>query len=227
MLICIPNVLTKEQVTYCCQRMATTEWVDGKVTAGTQSASVKHNSQLPEHSPVAREIGDLILDALAQTPTFISAALPAKIFPPLFNCYTNGEYFGTHVDNAIRHVPGTPVKIRTDLSATLFFAEPDEYAGGELIIEDVYGAQAVKLAAGDMVLYPSTSLHRVEPVTRGARICSFFWMQSLIRDDGQRTLLYDLDQSIQSLAVELGIGHSEVVKLSGIYHNLIRRWADT
>ena len=227
MLVCIPNVLSKQQVAYCRDRMATAEWVDGKVTAGQQSATVKYNLQLPEGSAVAREIGDLILDALANTPPFISAALPLKIFPPLFNRYENSGHFGIHVDNAIRHVPGTVVRVRTDLSATLFFAEPDEYDGGELIIEDTYGAQAVKLAAGDMVLYPSTSLHRVEPVTRGARICSFFWLQSMVRDDGQRTLLYDLDQSIQDLANEQGIEHANVVRLSGIYHNLIRRWADT
>lgn len=227
MLVCIPNVLSKQQVAYCRDRMATAEWVDGKVTAGQQSATVKYNLQLPEGSAVAREIGDLILDALANTPAFISAALPLKIFPPLFNRYENGGHFGIHVDNAIRHVPGTVVRVRTDLSATLFFAEPDEYDGGELIIEDTYGAQAVKLAAGDMVLYPSTSLHRVKPVTRGARICSFFWLQSMVRDDGQRTLLYDLDQSIQDLANEQGIEHANVVRLSGIYHNLIRCWADT
>lgn len=227
MLVCIPNVLSKQQVAYCRDRMATAEWVDGKVTAGQQSATVKYNLQLPEGSAVAREIGDLILDALANTPAFISAALPLKIFPPLFNRYENGGHFGIHVDNAIRYVPGTVVRVRTDLSATLFFAEPDEYDGGELIIEDTYGAQAVKLAAGDMVLYPSTSLHRVKPVTRGARICSFFWLQSMVRDDDQRTLLYDLDQSIQELASEQGIEHANVVRLSGIYHNLIRRWADT
>lgn len=227
MLISIPNILTKEQVAACREQMDAVEWVDGKVTAGNQSGAVKHNTQLPEGSPLANEIGDLIMDALAKSPTFASAALPLKIFPPLFNRYENGGNFGVHVDNAIRNVKGSIVRIRTDLSATLFFSEPDEYEGGELVIEDVYGTQEVKLNAGDMVLYPSTSLHRVEPVTRGARVASFFWMQSMIRDDGQRTILYDLDQNIQNLARELGINHSEVVSLSGIYHNLIRRWADT
>ncbi|TXH69167.1 MAG: Fe2+-dependent dioxygenase [Thiothrix sp.] len=226
MLICIPKVLSKAQVAACRERMDNAEWIDGKITAGEQSAAVKQNSQLPENSPLATEIGNLILDALAQTPQFISAALPLKIFPPLFNRYANGGQFGLHVDNSIRHVPGTIVRIRTDLSCTLFFSEPEEYEGGELMIEDNYGTQAVKLAAGDLVLYPSTSLHRVEAVTAGARVCSFFWLQSMVRDDGKRTLLYDLDQTIQSLAVNLGINHPQVVQLSSIYHNLIRRWAD-
>lgn len=226
MLICIPKVLSKAQVIACRQRMDATEWIDGKTTAGQQSAAVKQNSQLPENSPLATEIGNLILDALAQTPQFISAALPLKIFPPLFNRYQQGGQFGTHVDNAIRHVPGTIVRIRTDLSCTLFLSEPEEYLGGELVIEDNYGAQAVKLAAGDLVLYPSTSLHRVEAVTEGARICSFCWLQSMVRDDGERTLLYDLDQNIQNLAITLGLNHPQVVELSSIYHNLIRRWAD-
>ncbi len=227
MLICIPNVLTKEQVANYRAKLANAEWINGKATSGKQSATVKNNSQLVQHAAITQEIGSVIINALNNAPQFISAALPLKIFPPLFNRYENGGHFGIHTDSSIMTIPNSGVRIRTDLSATVFFAEPHEYDGGELIIEDVYGAQAVKLAAGDMVLYPSTSLHRVEPVTRGVRLCAFFWLQSMIRDDGQRTLLYDLDQSIQSLAVELGIGHSEVVKLSGIYHNLIRRWADT
>ncbi|MFZ1388277.1 MAG: Fe2+-dependent dioxygenase [Thiolinea sp.] len=226
MLVCIPKVLSKAQVAACRERMDAAEWIDGKTTAGQQSAAVKQNSQLPENSPLATELGNLILDALAQTPQFISAALPLKIFPPLFNRYQQGGQFGTHVDNAIRHVPGTIVRIRTDLSCTLFLSEPEEYLGGELVIEDNYGAQAVKLAAGDLVLYPSTSLHRVEVVTAGARICSFFWLQSMVRDAGERTLLYDLDQTIQNLAITLGLNHPQVVELSSIYHNLIRRWAD-
>lgn len=226
MLICIPKVLSKAQVAACRAYMDRAEWIDGRVTAGEQSAAVKQNSQLPENSPLAHEIGNLILDALAQTPPFISAALPLKIFPPLFNRYEQGGQFGLHVDNAIRHVPGTIVRIRTDLSCTLFLSEPEDYSGGELIIEDNYGAQAVKLEAGDMVLYPSTSLHRVEAVTAGTRICSFFWLQSMVRDDGERTLLYDLDQNIQNLASSLGLNHPQVVQLSSIYHNLIRRWAE-
>lgn len=226
MLICIPKVLSKTQVAACRKRMDAAEWLDGKVTAGEQSAAVKNNSQLPENSSLALEIGNLILDALAQTPSFISAALPLKIFPPLFNRYEQGGHFGLHVDNSIRHVPGTLVRIRTDLSCTLFLSEPEDYAGGELIIEDNYGAQAVKLTAGDLVLYPSTSLHRVEAVTSGARVCSFFWLQSMVRDAGERSLLYDLDQNIQNLAMTLGLNHPQVVQLSSIYHNLIRRWAD-
>ena len=227
MLVCIPHVLNAEQVAYCRARMAESEWVDGRVTAGLQSSIVKHNSQLSETSPIAQELGDLILDALVQSPAFISAALPLKIFPPLFNRYENGGHFGVHVDNAIRHVSGTLVRVRTDLSVTLFLTEPDEYDGGELVIEDNYGAQAIKLAAGDLVLYPSTSLHRVEPITRGARTCSFLWLQSMVRDNADRAMLYDLDQTIQTLAREKGLGDAQVVRLSGIYHNLIRRWADT
>lgn len=227
MLLCIPNILTKEQVAQCRAKLDAAEWVNGKVTAGEQAATIKNNLQLPQQSALAQELGDFILDALAKTPQFISAALPSKIFPPMFNRYEDCGNFGIHVDNAIRYVPGTIVKIRTDISATLFLAEPEEYEGGELVIEDNFGAQEVKLAAGDMVLYPSTSLHQVRPVTRGTRIASFFWMQSMIRDDGQRTLLYDLDQSIQELSMELGVGHPQTVKLAGIYHNLVRRWADT
>ena len=227
MLVCIPQVLSAEQVAYCRTRVAEADWVDGRVTAGAQSATVKYNRQLPENSPIAQALGDLILDALAQSPSFISAALPLKIFPPLFNRYENGGHFGVHVDNAIRHVTGTLVRVRTDLSVTLFLTEPEDYDGGELVIEDTYGTQAIKLAAGDLVLYPSTSLHRVEAVTRGARVCSFFWLQSMVRDNADRALLYDLDQSIQTLASEKGLGDTQVVRLSGIYHNLIRRWADT
>lgn len=227
MLLCIPNVLTKQQVVQYRAQLDAAEWVDGKVTAGQQAATAKHNLQLEQTSPLAQQLGDAILDALANNAQFISAALPLKIFPPMFNRYQGGGNFGIHVDNAIRYVPKTIVRVRTDVSATLFFAEPEEYDGGELVIEDNFGAQEVKLAAGDMVLYPSTSLHQVRPVTRGARIASFLWMQSMVRDDGQRTLLYDLDQSIQELTLELGVGHPQTIKLAGIYHNLVRRWADT
>jgi PKHD-type hydroxylase len=202
------------------------EWVDGRITAGAQSGSVKHNMQLPEGSPAARELGEMVLGALARTPLFISAAIPLKIFPPLFNRYGLGQHFGTHVDGAIRAVPGTPVRIRTDLSVTLFLAEPDEYDGGELTVEDKYGAHEVKLPAGDMVLYPSTSLHHVNPVTRGVRVASFFWLQSMIRDDNARSLLFDLDQTIQELSAERGIEDPACVRLTGIYHNLVRYWAD-
>lgn len=227
MLICIPNILNQQQITYCRAKLNTATWVDGKITAGGQAATTKNNQQLPQDSAVAQELGEVILNALAQQGQFVSAALPLKIFPPKFNRYEGGGNFGVHVDNAILHLMGTLERVRTDISATLFLAEPEEYDGGELVIEDNFGVQEVKLAAGDMVLYPSTSLHQVRPVTRGTRIASFFWMQSMVRDDGQRTLLYDLDQSIQELSRELGVGHPQTVKLSGIYHNLIRRWADT
>jgi len=225
-LICIPEVLTKQQVAHCRKVMDEVEWVDGRGTAGPQSASVKYNHQLPEGSPAARQLGDMVLEALSRCPLFISAAIPLKIFPPLFNRYGLGQHFGTHVDGAIRAVPGTPVRIRTDLSVTLFLAEPDEYDGGELTVEDNYGTHEVKLPAGDLVLYPSTSLHHVKPVTRGARVASFFWLQSMVREDSARSLLFDLDQTIQQLSGERGVEDPACVRLTGIYHNLIRHWAD-
>lgn len=227
MLIRIPNVLSQAEVAHFREVLQAADWVDGKVTAGEQSAAVKHNTQLPEASAIAQQLGNKVLDALARNNQFVSAALPGKIFPPLFNCYEGGGSFGTHVDNAIRIVPGTVVRVRTDLSATLFFSEPDSYDGGELVIEEHYGEQRVKLPAGDMVLYPSTSYHHVTPVTRGARVSSFFWMQSMVRDSQQRSLLYELDRSIQTLGAERGLNDAEVLRLSGIYHNLIRQWADT
>jgi len=226
LLICIPEVLTKEQVAHCRKVMDSAEWVDGRVTAGAQSGSVKHNNQLPERSPASNQLGDMVIEALSRAPLFISAAIPLKIFPPLFNRYGVGQHFGTHVDGAIRAVPGTTVRIRTDLSVTLFLAEPEEYDGGELTVEDRYGTQEVKLSAGDLVLYPSTSLHHVKPVTRGTRTASFFWLQSMVRDDNARTLLFDLDQTIQQLSAERGIEDAACVRLTGIYHNLIRYWAD-
>jgi PKHD-type hydroxylase len=225
MLLQVPDVLTSEQVAECRKMLDEAEWIDGKVTAGPQSARAKDNMQLPEDSPVARKIGDLIVDALQKNALFVTAALPMRVFPPLFNRYQGGQSFGTHVDNAIRQVTGTPHRIRTDLSATLFFREPDEYDGGELLVEDTYGTQSVKLPAGHMILYPSTSLHHVRPVTRGARVCSFFWIQSMVRDDGQRMLLFDLDMAIQRIRQE-NSGHPSGVQLTGIYHNLLRRWAD-
>lgn len=227
MLISIPGLLTKAEVSAFRAALDKADWVDGKVTAGEQSGAVKRNQQIAEGSALANRLGDIVLDALARNETFVSASLPLKIFPPLFNRYQGGEHFGTHVDNAIRIVPGTPVRVRTDLSMTLFLSAPDEYDGGVLTIEDNYGTQEVKLEAGDIVLYPSTSLHHVTPVTRGARIASFFWLQSMVRDDGQRTLLFDLDSSIRALAATHGSNDPEVVRLSGIYHNLLRRWADT
>jgi len=225
MLLTIPDVLNAEQVLKARRIFVEAEWVDGRVTAGHQSARAKDNAQLPEGSPAAREVGAMVLEALERNALFISAALPARVFPPLFNRYQGGQSFGTHVDNAIRQVTGTPHRIRTDLSATLFFAGPDEYDGGELVIEDTYGTHSVKLPAGHMILYPSTSLHHVRPVTRGARIASFFWIQSMIRDDGERTLLFDLDMSIQRLNAE-SQGSAVAVQLTGVYHNLLRRWAD-
>ncbi|MGA7414679.1 MAG: Fe2+-dependent dioxygenase [Bryobacteraceae bacterium] len=225
MLLQIPEVLTADQVLRARKILGEAEWVDGRVTAGHQSARTKDNMQLPEGSAAARDLGAMILGALEQHPLFISAALPARVFPPLFNLYQGGHSFGTHVDNAIRQVTGTPHRIRTDLSSTLFLTGPDEYDGGELIVEDTYGTHTVKLPAGHMILYPATSLHHVRPVTRGARIASFFWIQRMIRDDGERTLLFDLDVAIQRLNVEKS-DHPIAVQLTGVYHNLLRRWAD-
>ncbi|MCB1056783.1 MAG: Fe2+-dependent dioxygenase [Acidobacteria bacterium] len=225
MLISIPDVLTAEQVQRGRALLDRAQWVDGKVTAGHQSARAKDNMQLPEDSPEARELGQMIVGALHRNPLFITAALPLQVFPPLFNRYTGGQSFGNHVDNAIRQIPGTPHRIRTDLSATLFFTGPDEYDGGELLVEDTYGVHKVKLPAGHMVLYPSTSLHNVRPVTRGARICSFFWIQSMIRDDGERTLLFDLDAGIQQISATQP-DHPAAVQLTAVYHNLLRRWSE-
>jgi PKHD-type hydroxylase len=224
-LLPIPDVLTTAQVAEARQLFEKTEWVDGKVTAGHQSAKSKDNMQLPESSPAARQLGEMILNALGQNALFISAALPARVFPPLFNRYQAGQSFGTHVDNAIRQISGSGHRIRTDLSATLFFSQPDEYEGGELIVEDTYGLHNVKLPAGHMILYPSTSLHHVTPVTRGARVCSFFWIQSMVRDDGERTLLFDLDMAIQKLNSERQ-DNAASVQFTGVYHNLLRRWAE-
>ncbi|MBX6369125.1 MAG: Fe2+-dependent dioxygenase [Rhodospirillales bacterium] len=225
MMVRIPDVLTAEQVRRCREVMESAEWVDGAVTAGHQSVKTKNNMQLPEGSPAARELGDLIIDALSRNPLFIAAALPLKIFPPLFNRYRDGETFGLHVDNAVRPLRGTPYRIRSDLSATLFFADPTEYDGGELVVEDTYGTHTAKLPAGHMVLYPASSLHRVEPVTRGTRFASFFWIQSMVRDDGARSLLFALDMAIQDVARAMP-DHASVVRLTNVYHNLVRRWAD-
>jgi PKHD-type hydroxylase len=225
MLLTIPDVFTKQEAADARQKLERTEWVDGRVTAGYQSARAKNNMQIPENHPTAREIGEKIVDALGRNPLFVSAALPLRVFPPLFNLYQGGQSFGTHVDNAVRQVPGTPHRIRTDISATLFLTEPEEYDGGDLVVEDTYGVHAVKLPAGAMVLYPATSLHHVKPVTRGARISSFFWIQSMIRDDGQRTLLFDLDTAIQRVAHD----HPDSpagVQLTGVYNNLLRQWIE-
>lgn len=227
MLLAIPDVLSAEEVREFRRALDAAEWVDGRETAGSQSAEVKHNLQLPESSPAARRLGDLVLDALGRSELFISAALPNRIFPPLFNKYEGGGSFGAHLDNAIRAVRGTPVRIRTDLSATLFLSDPDSYEGGELVIETGFGVQEVKLPAGHLVLYPSTSIHYVAPVTSGARVSSFFWMQSMVRNTDDRTILFDLDQSIQALTGERGGNDEVVLTLSGVYQNLLRRVAET
>ena len=224
MLAHIEAVLSPDQVALCRERLAACDWIDGRATAGHQSAKVKHNLQVPEDAPVARELGEMILAALGRNHDFVAAALPLRVFPPLFNRYEAGMAFDTHVDNAIRFAG--PVRFRTDISCTLFFSEPDEYDGGELIVEDSYGEHAVKLAAGDLILYPATSLHRVAPITRGARWAAFFWAQSMVKSDEQRTLLLNLDRSVQRLAGKLGHTDPEVVGLTGAYHNLMRMWAE-
>jgi PKHD-type hydroxylase len=231
MLITIPNVLTLEQVEHARKMLAGAEWVDGRVTAGYQAREVKQNMQLPEDSPVGTALRDVVLSGIARSPVFMSAALPLRVYPPMFNSYSGGQTFGTHVDTAIRQVPVTGQRIRTDLSATLFLTAPEEYDGGELVVEDAYGTHRVKLPMGHMVLYPATSLHHVTPVTRGARVSSFFWIQSMIRQDAQRTLLFDLDTAIQRLATVPSSGGAPIVKetavqLTGVYHNLLRQWAE-
>lgn len=226
MLVKVEAVLSKEEVAHCCSALEGTPWVDGKITAGAQSALAKKNLQIPEDAPQARALGEIILRALARSPGFNSAAVPFRVFPPLFNRYDVGMKFGAHVDNAIRFVAGPNIRVRTDLSATLFLSEPDDYDGGDLVIEDTFGTQSVKFAAGDMVLYPASSLHRVEEITRGSRWASFFWIQSMIKDDGARTLLYQLDQSIIKTRAELGDTHEAVLGLTAVYHNLMRKWAE-
>ena len=225
MQIQIPDVLSADQVARCRALLAAEEWVDGRVTAGHQSAHVKNNRQLAEDSETARELGKLVVSAISRNPLFISAALPNRIFPPLFNCYEIGDGFGTHVDNAIRTVSASGARVRTDVSATLFLSEPADYDGGELVIEDTYGTHSVKLPAGSMVLYPASSLHHVKAITRGRRVASFFWIQSMVRDDGERTLLFDLDSAIQRVAA-VTANDPVAVQLTGVYHNLLRRWAE-
>jgi PKHD-type hydroxylase len=226
MLVKVESVLAQDEVAHCRAVLEETPWVDGKVTAGAQSALAKKNLQVPEDAPQARALGEIVLRALAHSPGFNSAAVPYRVFPPLFNRYDVGMKFGAHVDNAIRFIPGPNLRVRTDLSATLFLSDPADYDGGELVIEDTYGAQSVKFAAGDMVLYPASSLHRVEEITRGSRWASFFWIQSMIKDDGARTLLYQLDQSIIKTRADLGDEHETVLGLTAVYHNLMRKWAE-
>ena len=225
MLLQIPEVLSAEQILGGRKVLESNDWVDGRITAGHQSARAKDNLQLPEDNEDARQLGNTILHALENNPLFMAAALPLKVFPPLFNRYQDGQSFGNHVDNAIRQVTGTPHRVRTDLSATLFFSNPDEYDGGDLVVEDTYGVHSVKLPAGHLILYPASSLHHVRPVTRGARLASFFWIQSMVRDDGERTILFDLDVAIQRLMSDVP-DHPSVVELTSLYHNLLRRWAD-
>jgi PKHD-type hydroxylase len=224
MLLHIPAVLSAEAVMQIGARLAIASWNNGRVTAGNQSGAVKHNLQLPEEDVETKALSELVLRALDHSSHFISAALPARVYPPLFNKYIPGMGFGPHIDNAIRSVTGTRHRIRTDISATLFLSAPETYDGGELVVEGTYGTQSVKFAAGDMVLYPATSLHQVMPVTRGERLAAFFWVQSMIHDDAERTMLFQLDSSIQSLGASLGVNHPDVLRLTGLYHNMVRKW---
>ncbi|KQT54880.1 PKHD-type hydroxylase [Aureimonas sp. Leaf454] len=227
MLIHVPAVLSPDEVRHCRHVLEASPWVDGRVTAGDQAAKAKKNLQIPEDSPEARELGGLILGKLAANPTFNSAALPFRVLPPMFNRYDVGMTFGAHVDGAIRAIPGTGgMRMRADVSTTLFLTDPEDYDGGELVVEDTYGSQSVKLPAGDMIVYPATSLHRVEPITRGSRWASFFWSQSMVRDDGLRAMLYDLDIAIIGARTRLGDADPAVLGLVNHYHNLIRRFAD-
>ncbi|MES2316596.1 MAG: Fe2+-dependent dioxygenase [Pseudomonadota bacterium] len=226
MLLHIPEVLSLQQVAAMRAALDQADWTDGRDTVGPQGAQVKRNRQLPDGSALALELGLQIQAALARNPLYHSAALPLRCVPPLFNSYAGGEHYGAHVDGAIRNVAGSPLALRTDLSCTLFLADPDDYDGGELVVSDTYGTHEVKLPAGDMILYPSSSVHKVEPVTRGVRVCSFFWVQSLVRDDALRSMLFELDQNIQRLRARIG-DCEEVVALTSHYHNLLRRWAET
>ena len=226
MLTVIPDLLDGTNVGRVRALIESAQWVDGNVTSGHQSALAKRNMQLPEEAPEAQQAGEIILDALGRSPLFIAAALPLKIFPPLFNSYEGGQAFGVHVDNAVRVQASTGFRVRSDLSITVFLEDPQSYDGGELTVETNFGVQQVKLPAGHAVLYPSSSLHRVEPVTRGRRTASFFWLQSMVRDDAARQMMFDLDSSIQALAIDLGHDNAQVIRLTGVYHNLLRRWAD-
>ena len=225
MLVHITAVLTAAELQSVRTQLAGAAWADGRLTAGYRSAAVKTNLQVPQSDPSAAQAGALVVRALERNATFVSATLPHHVYPPLFNRYEPGMGFGTHIDNAVRQIPGTPHRLRTDVSATLFLSAPEHYDGGELVIEDQYGAHCVKLAAGDLVVYPAGSLHRVQPVTRGVRDAAFFWIQSMVRDDGARALLYDLDLSIRELTAG-GADPRSLLRLTGCYHNLVRHWAD-
>jgi PKHD-type hydroxylase len=226
MLISVPDVLTDDHLSDVRKRLGAADWQDGRITAGHQSRQVKDNQQLGEDHPLAHELGRLILSRLERNPIFLSAALPLKVFPPLFNRYSGGQAFGTHVDNAIRTIPGSALRVRTDLSATLFLSDPESYDGGDLVVEGSFGLQSVKLPAGHMLLYPASSLHHVKAVTRGERLASFFWIQSMVRDDAMRTILFDLDLAVQRLNRD-NVGQDSALSLTGVYHNLLRRYAET
>lgn len=226
MLVQVPDILSAHEAAEALAALQAADWTDGRVTAGHQSAQVKQNLQIAEGTPLHARLGELVLNGLGRSPLFISAVLPQRVFPPLFNRYDPGMTFGAHVDNAIRQIRGTPHRIRTDVSCTLFLTPPEDYDGGELVVQDTYGEQRVKLPAGHAVVYPATSLHRVEPVTRGSRISSFFWIQSMLRDDMQRRLLFDLDMAINAATPDLPDGHEAPVALTGVYHNLLRQWAE-
>jgi len=226
MLLHVPEVLSRDQLAQLRQALAAADWTDGRETVGSQGAQAKHNLQLPEAAPLRQELGHIVLAALAQHPLYHSATLPLRTLPPRFNRYTGGGEYGFHVDGAVMALPAGQGQLRSDISCTLFLSEPDDYDGGELIVSDTYGEHEVKLPAGDLILYPSSSLHRVQPVTRGERLACFFWVQSLVRDDGRRRLLFELDVSIQRLTAT-GADADALLQLTGIYHNLLRQWAET
>jgi PKHD-type hydroxylase len=226
MLLHVPRVLTESELAQMRERLAGAPWGDGKATAGHQSAKVKENLQLAENSAEARELGAVVLKALERSAMFMSAALPALVYPPLFNKYEPGMNFGAHVDNAMRLAPGSGRRVRTDVSATLFISAPEDYDGGELVVNDTYGAHSVKLPAGDLLLYPATSLHRVAPITRGARVASFFWVQSMVKEDAERTMLFDLDRAIMELTQREPADSAAVLRLTALYHNLVRKWGE-
>lgn len=229
MIVRIPGVLGARPLAFIRERLAAADWEDGRVTAGPEAAKVKDNRQLTEDHPVAKELGEVVLTALSLSTLFTTAALPLKVFPPMFNRYEGGGHFGAHIDTAVRLTRQAPYRVRTDLSATLFLADPDSYDGGELVIGDsdeVDGERAIKLAAGDLLLYPATSLHEVRPVTRGARLASFFWVQSMVRDADNRRLLYEMDRALIALRELHPEGHPALIRLTGTYHNLLRKWSD-
>jgi len=227
MLVTIPDVLMPDELAYIRGVLETTNWVDGRTTSGSQAATVKNNLQVPTDSPVVKELGEIILRALANNPKFMTAALPLRVLPPMFNRYDVGMTFGAHVDGSIQAIPGSSSRLRSDVSSTLFLTPPEDYDGGELVVHDTYGTHALKLPAGHLVVYPATSMHSVTPVTRGSRWASFFWTQSLVKDDWHRHMLYDLDMSVMSVRGRLPTDDPAVVGLTAHYHNLVRHWSET